>query len=152
MVPVNAFRFIPASRFGLTRILGFTGLTIAIGASGVVFANPASAEAGWVAVAKSPEKESLDWAAGPGRTQQDAEAQALQNCARLQRAADCTLLASGPNCVAVAWDGAEPLNNAYAAVGDTPASAINAAVAAAGPLANGPEVRCSFAAYSPGVH
>jgi hypothetical protein len=118
----------------------------------VLFANPAQADVGWVAVAKSPSRESLDWAAGPGRTQVDTEAQALQNCTRLQRANDCSVLASGPNCVAVAWDGAEPLNHAYGAVGDTPAEAINAAVAAAGPLANGPEVRCSYTSYSPGVH
>jgi hypothetical protein len=77
---------------------------------------------------------------------------ALQNCALLQNASDCIVLASGPNCVAVAWDVAEPLNNAYAAVGDTPAAAISAAVAAAGPFANDPSVRCSYLTQSEGSY
>jgi hypothetical protein len=127
------------------------GLTGAILAFAVLVAGTAHADPGWVAVAKSPSKESLDWVAGPGRTQQDAETQALQNCALIQRD-NCSLVASGPNCAAVAWDGAQPLNHAYGAIGDTPASALNAAVAAAGPFANGPEVRCSYTSYSPGAH
>lgn len=132
-----------------TSTIGLAGTILACA---VLFAGPAHADLGWVAVAKSPSKESLDWVAGPGRTQQDAETQALQNCALIQRAEDCSLVASGPNCAAVAWDGAQPLNHAYGAIGDTPASALNAAVAAAGPLANGPEVRCSYTSYSPGAH
>jgi hypothetical protein len=107
---------------------------------------------GWIAVAKSSSKESLDWAGGPGRAQYDTETEALQNCAQLQWASDCIVLASGPNCVAVAWDAAEPLNRAYGAVGDTHAAALNAAVAAAGAFSNDPEVRCSYATYSPGAH
>jgi hypothetical protein len=107
-------------------------------------AAPATADGGWVAVAKSPSRESLDWAGGPNRSQADAERSALLQCARLQRASDCYLVASGPNCAAVAWDVAEPLNNAYGAVGLTPAAALGAAEAAAGPFANGPEVRCSY--------
>lgn len=82
-------------------------------------ADPAWADGGWVAVAKSPSRESLDWAGGPNRSQADAEVAALQQCARLQHANDCYLVASGPNCAAVAWDVAEPLNNAYGAIGLT---------------------------------
>lgn len=107
-------------------------------------ARPARADGGWVAVAKSPSRESLDWAGGPDRSKAEAEVAALQQCARLQRATDCYLVASGPSCAAVAWDVAEPLNNAYGAVGLTPAAALSAAEAAAGPFANGPEVRCSY--------
>ena len=135
----------------MTRIvmLGLAGVTLA---SAVLSAAPAHADYGWVAVAKSPSRESLDWAGGTSRTQYAAEAEALQNCARLQRASDCAVLASGPNCVAVAWDASEPLNLAYGAVGNMPAAAINAAVAAAGPLANDPSVRCSYGTYSPGSY
>lgn len=110
----------------------------------VYVAAPATADGGWVAVAKSPSRESLDWAGGPNRSQVDAEVSALRQCARLQHATDCYLVASGPNCVAVAWDVAEPLNRAYGAVGVTPAAALSAAEAAAGPFANEPEVRCSY--------
>ncbi len=110
----------------------------------VCAAAPAAAEGGWVAVAKSPSRESLDWAGGPNRSQADAEVSALQQCARLQHASDCYLVASGPKCAAVAWDVGEPLNRAYGAVGMTPAAALSAAEAAAGPFANGPEVRCSY--------
>ncbi|MCA4725806.1 DUF4189 domain-containing protein [Mycolicibacterium fortuitum] len=107
-------------------------------------AAPATAATGWIAVAKSPSGEALDWGGGPGRSQLDAEMAALQMCARLQQAMDCYVVASGPNCVAVAWDVAEPLNNAYGATGATPAAALSAAEAAAGPFANDPEVRCSY--------
>jgi hypothetical protein len=131
-----------------TSALGLTGTILACA---VLLAAPAHADPGWVAVAKSPSKESLDWVSGPERTRQDAETQALQNCSLIQHD-DCSLLASGPHCAAVAWDGAQPLNHAYGSIGDTPAAALNAAVAAAGPYANGPEVRCSYASYSPGAH
>ena len=135
-----------------TKGIGIVGLAGATLASGILFAAPARADNGWVAVAKSPFRESLDWAGGPNRTQYDTEAEALQHCAVLQRANDCSLLASSPNCVAVAWDAAQPLNRAYGAVGDTPSAALNAAVAAAGPYANDPQVRCSYATYSPGSY
>jgi hypothetical protein len=126
------------------------GLAAATVVSGLLTAAPAHADSGWVAVAKSPWRESLDWAGGADPY--GAQMQALQNCAILQNASDCMVLASGPNCVAVAWDVAEPLNNAYAAVGDTPAAAISAAVAAAGPFANDPSVRCSYLTQSEGSY
>lgn len=110
----------------------------------VALAAPAAADPGWIAVAKSPSREALDWGGGPGRSQVEAERAAMQLCARMQQAADCYVVASGPDCAAVAWDAAEPLNNAYGAIGVTPASALRAAEAAAGPFANGPEVRCTY--------
>ncbi|UHJ57092.1 hypothetical protein LT337_09840 [Mycolicibacterium fortuitum] len=111
---------------------------------GLVLAPPAAAATGWIAVAKSPSREALDWGGGPGRSRLDAEMDALQQCARLQQAMDCYVVASGPDCAAVAWDVAEPLNNAHGAIGITPAAALSAAEAAAGPFANDPEVRCSY--------
>jgi hypothetical protein len=136
-------------RNGPTR-LGLLGLAAATVMSGFLTAAPSQADSGWVAVAKSPWTEALDWAGGAGPY--GAEMQALQNCAVLQNASDCMVLASGPNCVAVAWDVAEPLNNAYGAIGDTPAAAISAAVAAAGPFANDPSVRCSYLTQSQGYY
>lgn len=117
-----------------------TGLLITT----AIAAAPAAADVGWIAVAKSPSREALDWGGGPGHSQADAETAALQSCAQMQRAWDCYVVASGPHCAAVAWDVAEPLNNAYGAIGVTPASALSAAEAAAGPFANDPEVRCSY--------
>ena len=114
-------------------------------ATGLSVSSPAHAGYGWVAVAKSPSRESLDWAGGRNTTQYAVEAEALRNCAALENAGDCQVVASGPNCVAIAWDASEPLNLAYGALGGTPAAALNAAVAAAGPFANDPEVRCSYA-------
>ena len=107
-------------------------------------AAPATAATGWIAVAKSPSREAIDWGGGPGMSRLDAEMAALQLCARMQNAMNCYLVASGPACAAVAWDAAEPLNNAYGGTGLTPAAALAAAEGAAGPFANGPEVRCSY--------
>jgi hypothetical protein len=123
------------------RIGPLLGLGLLIVAA-VVVAAPSSASTGWIAVAKSPAHEALDW--GKGNTRADAEVAALQLCAQMQPVGDCYLLASGPLCAAVAWDISEPLNIAFGAIGDTPALALNAAVASAGPFANGPEVRCSY--------
>lgn len=120
--------------------------TVVAGIAGAAAVSSAEADAstGWIAVAKSPFVESLDWAGGPGYSRYEAEAEALRNCQQLQRALDCFVLASGANCVAVAWDISEPFNQAYGAIGDTPAIAISMAVAAAGPFANDPSVRCSY--------
>lgn len=125
------------------------GLSVA---GGLAAAVPAQADSGWIAVAKSPSRESLDWAGGSGSNRHDAEAEALEHCAILQNAGDCIVLGSGPGCVAVAWDASEPLNVAYAAEGVTPATAITAAVALAGPFANDPSVRCSYFEASWGVY
>lgn len=117
---------------------------VAVGASVVsaVQCPSAQAEYGWVAVAGSPSRESLDWDINV--SQDSAEYLALRRCSVLQRADNCVIVASGPNCVAVAWDVDEPLNHPYGAAADTPADAITAAVAAAGPFANDPSVRCSY--------
>ena len=68
-----------------------------------VFCAPvAHADTGWVVAASSPSHKQMDFGYGP--TQAAAESPALAQCAQLQRADDCLLLASGPDCVAVAWD------------------------------------------------
>jgi excalibur calcium-binding domain-containing protein/uncharacterized protein DUF4189 len=99
---------------------------------------------GWAVVAGSPSREQSDWSWSTYATQATAEAQALQNCAVKENAADCVVLASGPACVAVAWDMDEPLNRAHGGVGTSAQTAVNAAVAAAGPYANDPQARCSW--------
>ncbi len=138
-------------RFGARRhgrtLNGAGVVVVCVMTTAAVCAPVARADYGWVAVAKSPARESLDWNINTSR--EAAETAALRQCAVLQNARDCALLASGPNCVAVAWDAAQPLNRAYAAAADTPAAALNAAVAAAGPFANDPDVRCSY--FSSGV-
>ena len=53
----------------------------------------------------------------------------------LRHPVHCRVLASGPNCVAVAWDINQPLNRPYGAAADTPAAALNAAISAAGAFA-----------------
>ncbi|WP_083453079.1 DUF4189 domain-containing protein [Mycolicibacterium goodii] len=122
-------------------ILLVTGLVIGAMPATTI---PAAADVGWIAVAKSPSHEALDWGGGPGSSKADAEAAALQLCARLQPAGNCYVVASGPACVAVVWDVSEPLNLAFGGVGATPAAALSAAEAAAGPFANSPEVRCTY--------
>jgi hypothetical protein len=102
----------------------------------------ASADDGWVAVASSPSHEQADFAYGPG--QATAESRALAQCAVLQRASDCLLLASGPDCVAIAWDAAEPINFAHGVSGGGPDVVLQGARAAAGPYANDPDVRCTW--------
>lgn len=105
----------------------------------------AHAELGWLAVASSPSRAALDWYTGASR--QSTESGALQQCAALQNADDCRILASGPNCVAVVWDAHQPLNRPHAVAADTSAAALTAAVAAAGAFANDPTVRCTYMSY-----
>lgn len=129
---------------GEVTMIRLLAVVLAFGGSlATVFQCPsARAEYGWVAVAGSPSREALDW--DTNVSQEAAEYMALRRCAVLQRADNCVIVASGPNCVAVAWDADEPLNHPYGAAADTPAAAITAAVAAAGPFANDPSVRCSY--------
>src|SRR6185312_9413196 len=96
---------------------------------------------GWVAAASSPSHEQLDWAWGPN--QAVSESRAMAQCATLQRASDCRLLATGPDCVAVAWDADDPINHAHGASGGGREVVLRTATAAAGPHANDAEVRCS---------
>lgn len=125
--------------------LPLVGVSVILLATTAVLTSPdsaAQAPGDWVAVASSPSREALDWAIQGGPLA--AQTAALAQCAALQHPYDCRILASGPNCVAVAWDADEPLNRPHAAAADTPADALTAAIAAAGPLANDPEVRCSY--------
>ena len=62
----------------------------------------------------------------------------------VERAGDCRVLAVSTDCVATAWDVAEPLNRIYAGSGGGPEAAIRGAVAAAGPYANDVQVRCTW--------
>ena len=80
------------TRMNITKLAAALAGGLALGAIAVGVATPASADSGWVAVAKSPSKESLDWGGGAGRTRYDAVAEALQQCARLQNASDCSVL------------------------------------------------------------
>lgn len=124
----------------MCRRLGavIVGTTVAA----VATAPSSHADDGWVAVANSPNHEQQDWAFGPD--QATAEANALAQCAVLQRADDCRVLVVSTDCVATAWDVSEPLNQIYAGSGGGPEAAIRGAVAAAGPYANDVQVRCTW--------
>lgn len=124
----------------IKRNLVIASISIALPA-GVFAAPTAQAAGGWVAVAGSVSHEQLDWAYGPN--QSSAVARALSQCAQLQRADDCVVLASGSECIAIVWDAAQPLNRPHGATGSRPAVALEAATAAAGPTANDPTVRCA---------
>lgn len=117
-------------------------LVAAVSATSLLLAPVAYADDGWVAAASSPSHESSEtvW----GFDQADAEARALSQCAVLERARDCVLLASGPDCVAIAWDGDQPINHAHGASGGGRDVVIQAAMAAAGPHANDPSARWSW--------
>jgi hypothetical protein len=80
----------------------------------------------------------------PDLDQAAAESKALQQCAELERASDCRLLASGPDCAATAWDVDQPINHAHGMSGGGPEVVVPAAMVAAGPHANNPEVRCAW--------
>lgn len=100
------------------------------------------ADGGWVAVANSPSHEQQDFGYGPD--QATAERNALAQCAALERAGDCRILAVSTDCVATAWDAAQPLNRIYAGSGGGPEAAVQGAKAAAGPYANDVQVRCTW--------
>lgn len=137
------------------NFLSISALAVAMTAATVAAAPTAYADDGWVAVANSPNHEQQDWAYGPDQV--SAEANALGQCAVLQRADDCRILAVSTDCVATAWDVAEPLNRIYAGSGGGPEAAVRGAIAAAGPYANDVQVRCTWwpreqpAAPAPGV-
>jgi hypothetical protein len=127
-VPSNLLGTLMFSR--LTPIMAGAALT-----AWILSAPAAHADGGWVAAASSPshEQAELVW----GATQADAESRALGQCAVLERASDCILLASGPDCVAIAWGGHQPINHAHAVSGGGREVVLRAALAAAGPHANG---------------
>ncbi|MEI8082583.1 MAG: DUF4189 domain-containing protein [Actinomycetes bacterium] len=117
-------------------------VAVALIAAALLTAPGASADDGWVAVANSPNHEQQDWGYGPD--QATAESSALGQCALLQRAGDCRVLAVSTDCVATAWDVDEPLNRIHAGSGGGPEAAIRGAIAAAGPYANDVQVRCTY--------
>ncbi len=133
----------------LVQTVASVGIVTAMAAPALAIDPAASARAGygWVAVANSSSRESLDW--NTNFNQQAAETTALRQCTALQNANNCRILASGPNCVAVAWNTNQPLNRPYGTAADTPAAALNAAIAAAGAFANDPTVRCSYLSQQP---
>ena len=107
---------------------------------------PSPSNTGWVAVASSPSRESLDWGYGPDAV--SAESNALARCSQLQNASNCRVLASGSACVATSWDAAQPLNRPHGASSTSSEDAVQAALAAAGPYANDPTVRCTWASHN----
>jgi hypothetical protein len=128
----------------VVRRVGHRPVTGAVAVATLVCAPSAHADGGWLAVANSPTREAADWAGGKSATQYVSESQARQKCAVRENANDCSVVASGPNCVAIAWYVSQPMNRINGGIGDTPATALAAAVAAAGPMANDPTVHCSY--------
>lgn len=118
------------------------GVAFASIAAVLLTAPPAAADDGWVAVAHSPSHEQQDFGYGPD--QATAVLNAMAQCAQLERAGDCRVLASSPDCVATAWDATEPINQLYAASGGGPEVVSRAAAALAGPYANDVAVRCTW--------
>jgi hypothetical protein len=116
----------------------------AVGAALIsMFSAPsAHATAKWVATANSPSHEQIEFAWG--MDQADAESRVMAQCAQNERADDYQLLASGPDCVGIAWDGDQPINHVHAVSGGGRDVVIQGATAAAGPHANGAEARCSW--------
>ena len=118
------------------------GIAAAAFAAAVLTAPSAHADDGWVAVANSPRHEQQDFGYGPD--QATAELNALAQCAQLERADDCRVLAVSTDCVASAWDGAQPLNQLHAVSGGGPDVVRQGAIAVAGPYANDVQVRCTW--------
>lgn len=69
------------------QVLLHLGIAVAVGAVAVLAAPSAHADDGWVAVANSPNHEQQDWGYGPDPD--TAAANALAQCAQLERANDC---------------------------------------------------------------
>ena len=122
------------------------GATVGATLSGMPAAHAAET---WIAVANSPNREQLEWVRGRDRTA--VVVVVLEQCARLEQADDCRLLAVSTDCIATAWDVAEPLNHLYAVPGPNPEAARQAAIAAAGPHANDVTVQCTWSGNSVAV-
>ena len=124
----------------------------AVGAAVValVWGTPAAhADETWIAVANSPNREQLEWVRGRDRTA--VMLVVLEQCARLEQADDCRVLAVSTDCIATAWDVAEPLNHVYAVPGTSPEIVRQAAMTAAGPHANDVTVQCTWSGNSVAV-
>ncbi len=124
----------------MNRLAGIVAGAVLAGS--VALAAPAHADGGWVAAANSPSHEQMEFAWGID--QAGAESRALAQCVQVERASDCQLLASGPDCLAVAWDGDQPINHAHGVSGGGREAVVRAAIAAAGPYANDIQSRCSW--------
>ena len=109
----------------------------------------AHADENWIAAANSPNREQLEWMRGRDRTA--VVLVVLEQCARLEQADDCRVLAVTTDCIATAWDVAEPLNHVYAVPGPSPEVVRQAAMAAAGPHANDVIVQCTWSGPSVAV-
>lgn len=96
------------------RTMAAFGIAVVISQAALAIEPAASAHAtdNWIAVANSPSREAPDWNNNVNR--QAAETMALRLCAVLQKANNCRILTSGPNCVAVAWNADQPLNRSTA--------------------------------------
>lgn len=106
----------------------------------------AQADQIWIAVANSPNREQLEWVRGRDRAA--VVLVVLEQCARLEQADDCRLLAVSTDCIATAWDVAEPLNHVWAVPGFSPEVVRQAVMAAAGPHANDVIVECTWSGNS----
>ena len=102
----------------------------------------AHADDGWVAVANSPSHEQQDW--GYGSNQANAESNALVACAQNERANNCRVLASSPDCIATLLDASQPINQLHASSGGGPDSVKLAVQAAAGPGSADGQTRCTW--------
>ena len=122
------------------RLIG--AIAFAVIAGTVLVTPRAYADDGWVAVANAPNHEQQDFGYGPD--QATAESNALSQCALMQRAGDCRVLAVSTDCVATALDVNEPLNRIHAGAGGGPEAAARGALATAGPYANDLQVRCTW--------
>lgn len=118
-------------------LVGLTGVSVAFFAAPV-----AHADDGWVAVANSPSHEQQDWGYGPN--QAIAESNALAACAQNERASDCRVLASSPDCIATLYDAAQPINQLHAVSGGGPEVVKRGVQAAAGPNSADGQTRCTW--------
>ena len=120
-----------------------TLLGIAVVATTAVVAAPtAEADDGWVAVANSPSHEQQDW--GYGSNQATAESNALAACAQNERANNCRVLASSPDCIATLWDASQPINQLHASSGGGPDAVKLAVQSAAGLGSADGQTRCTW--------
>lgn len=122
------------------------GATVGATLSGMPAAH---ADETWIAVANSPNREQLEWVRG--RDRMAVVAVVLEQCARLEQADDCRVLAVSTDCIGTAWDVAEPLNHVYAVPGPSPEIVRQASMAAAGPHANDVTVQCTLSGNSVAV-
>ncbi|HEY7051193.1 MAG TPA: DUF4189 domain-containing protein [Mycobacterium sp.] len=115
-------------------------LALAAAAAGVGlsvgWAVPAHAAGTWAAIAYSASSDYWHIAWGPA-TESAAEQRAIQGCS--DRGNDCQIVASSPNCVALADDG----SSVHGGVGTTQQAAANDALSRSGAGAHIEVAKCS---------